>query len=134
ETRGAEGEERRPEEAGGSKTSPGAATGDEAHPPAKSNNPPAAKPPPPSHPAVPSPPIAIAKITLQGGNVNFTDHFNKPNYSANLTEIGGSVIGLSSQMNTTPHVDIRGRFAKTAPVAVHGKNKTPPPQARIHHD
>jgi len=72
-------------------------------------------------PAPPPAPIAIAKVTLQGGNVNFTDHFIKPNYSANLTEIGGSVTGLSSQLNTTADVDLRGRFAKTAPVEIKGK-------------
>ena len=69
----------------------------------------------------PPPPIAIAKITLQGGNVNFTDLFIKPNYSANLTEIGGSVTGLSSELNSTAAVDLRGRFAKTAPVEIKGK-------------
>jgi hypothetical protein len=75
----------------------------------------------PSEPAAPPPLIAIAKVTLQGGNVNFTDLFIKPNYSANLTEIGGSVTGLSSQLNTTADVDLRGRFAKTAPVEIKGK-------------
>ena len=44
--------------------------------------------------------------------MNFTDLFIKPNYSANLTEIGGAVTGLSSQLDTTADVDLRGRFAK----------------------
>jgi uncharacterized protein involved in outer membrane biogenesis len=69
----------------------------------------------------PVPPIAIGKITLQGGDVNFTDLFIKPNYSADLTEIGGSVTGLSSALDTTADVDLRGRFAKTAPVEIKGK-------------
>jgi len=69
----------------------------------------------------PMPPIRIAKVTLQGGDVNFTDLFVKPNYSANLSEIGGSVLGLSSELNTTADVDLRGRFAKTAPVQIKGK-------------
>jgi hypothetical protein len=66
-------------------------------------------------------PIRIARISLQGGDVNFTDLFIKPNYSANLSEIGGSVVGLSSELNTTADVDLRGRFAKTAPVEISGK-------------
>ena len=70
---------------------------------------------------MPPPSIGITKVTLQGGNVNFTDLFIKPNYSANLTEIGGSVTGLSSQLNTTADVDLRGRFAKSAPVEIKGK-------------
>jgi len=93
----------------------------QAPPPAKSEK----APKPPSAGAggtgAGPPPITIAKITLQGGNVNFTDLFIKPNYSANLTEIGGSVTGLSSELNTTADVDLRGRFAKTAPVEIKGK-------------
>ena len=69
----------------------------------------------------PVPLITIGKITLQGGDVNFTDLFIKPNYSADLTEIGGSVTGLSSALDTTADVDLRGRFAKTAPVEIKGK-------------
>ena len=60
-------------------------------------------------------------MTLQAGNINFTDLFIKPNYSANLTEIGGAITGLSSQLDTTADVDVRGRFAKTAPVSIKGK-------------
>ncbi len=69
----------------------------------------------------PLPPIRIGSVTLQNGDVNFTDLFIKPNYSANLSEVGGSVIGLSSQLDTTADVDLRGRFAKTAPVEIKGK-------------
>ena len=72
-------------------------------------------------PSTTMPPIRIAKVTLQGGDVSFTDLFVKPNYSANLTEIGGSVLGLSSELNTTADVDLRGRFARTAPVEIKGK-------------
>ncbi len=91
-------------------------------PPAKSDKPAeASAAPAQAAPGPPPPPIAIAKVTLQGGNVNFSDLFIKPNYSANLTEIGGSVTGLSSQLDTTADVDLRGRFAKSAPVEIKGK-------------
>jgi hypothetical protein len=60
-------------------------------------------------------------VTLQGGDVNFTDLFIKPNYSADLSQIGGSVIGLSSELDTAADVDLRGRFAKTAPVEIRGR-------------
>jgi hypothetical protein len=78
-------------------------------------------PKPEAEAGAPLPPIRIGNITLQNGDVNFTDLFIKPNYSANLSEIGGSVIGLSSQLDTTADVDLRGRFAKTAPVEIKGK-------------
>jgi hypothetical protein len=65
--------------------------------------------------------MRIGRVTFQGGDVNFTDLFIKPNYSADLSEIGGSVIGLSSELDTAADVDLRGRFAKTAPVEIRGK-------------
>jgi hypothetical protein len=68
-----------------------------------------------------SPPVKIGKVVLQGGDIAFTDLFVKPNYSADLSEIGGSVTGLSSQLDTTADVVLRGRFAKTAPVEISGK-------------
>jgi uncharacterized protein involved in outer membrane biogenesis len=77
--------------------------------------------PAPAASAAASVPIRIGKVTLQGGNVNFTDLFIKPNYSANLTEIGGAVTGLSSQLDTAADVDLRGRFAGSAPVQIQGK-------------
>jgi hypothetical protein len=82
--------------------------------------PPATVPAPATPPAA-MPPIRIARVTLQGGDVNFTDLFIKPNYSADLSEIGGSVTGLSSQLDTAADVDLRGRFARTAPVDIKGK-------------
>src|SRR5690606_31864422 len=71
--------------------------------------------------APPPPPIRIGAVTLQNGDVNFTDLFIKPNYSANLSAIGGAVTGLSSQLDTAADVDLRGRFAVTAPVQIKGK-------------
>ena len=37
--------------------------------------------------------LSIGKVTLQGGNVNFSDFFIQPNYTANLTGVGGAVSG-----------------------------------------
>ena len=98
-------------------------TGDTPAAPAKSEpaTAPAEQPPATAAPAAPAAPIRIAKVTLQDGDVNFTDLFIKPNYSADLTDIGGSVTGLSSQLDTAADVDLRGRFARTAPVEIKGK-------------
>ena len=80
----------------------------------------AAAPTPPAQPAVAAP-IRIARVVLQGGNVNFSDRFIKPNYSANLTNIGGRVTGLSSDLATTADVELRGQVDNTAPVEILGK-------------
>lgn len=66
-------------------------------------------------------PIKIGRITLQGGQVNFSDRFIKPNYSANLTQIGGSIVGLSPDLASTATVEMRGKVDDAAPVEILGK-------------
>jgi len=70
--------------------------------------------------ATPPPPIRIDQVTLQGGTVSITDHFIKPNYSANLAETGGRVSGLSSAADSTADVDLRGAY-DGAPLTIAGK-------------
>lgn len=64
--------------------------------------------------------IGIGRVTLQGGNVNFSDFFIKPNYTANMMNIGGSVTGLSSEAGSTADVDLLGDL-DSAPVVIAGK-------------
>lgn len=66
-------------------------------------------------------PIKIAKITLQNGTINFSDFFVKPNYSANLTKLGGRITGLSSTADSVADMDLRGSYANSAPVQIVGK-------------
>jgi uncharacterized protein involved in outer membrane biogenesis len=68
-----------------------------------------------------APLVRVAKVALQGGRIDFTDLFVKPNYRADLTEIAGSVLGLSSQLDTAADLELNGRFARTAPVQIKGK-------------
>ena len=63
-------------------------------------------------------PIKIGKITLQGGNVRFTDNFVKPNYTANLKEIGGHLTGLSSEPGSLAVLELRGSYDNVAPLSV----------------
>ncbi len=46
--------------------------------------------------------VEIGGITLQGGTIKFTDKSIKPNYSANLTQIGGRVSSLSTKKMQLP--------------------------------
>ena len=66
-------------------------------------------------------PIKIGKITLQGGNVRFTDNFIKPNYTANLRQIGGRISGLSSEPGTQASLELRGSYDNVAPLSVTAK-------------
>ncbi|MDQ5906269.1 MAG: hypothetical protein QG590_750, partial [Pseudomonadota bacterium] len=66
-------------------------------------------------------PMKIGKVTLQGGNINFSDNFIKPNYSANLTKIGGRVTGLSSTAGSTADMELRGSYDNLAPLNISAK-------------
>ena len=66
-------------------------------------------------------PIKVGKITLQNGTVNFSDLFVKPNYTVNLTKLGGRVTNLSSAADTVADMELRGRYANSAPVQILGK-------------
>lgn len=69
----------------------------------------------------PSLPIKIGKVTLQGGNVRFTDNFVKPNYTANLRQVGGSVTGLSSEAGSLATLELRGSYDDVAPLNVNAR-------------
>ncbi|MBS1227315.1 MAG: hypothetical protein H6R17_592 [Proteobacteria bacterium] len=71
--------------------------------------------------AAPMMPIKIGKITLQGGNVRFTDNFVKPNYSANLKKIGGRISGLSSDAGSIASLELRGNYDDVAPLNMTAK-------------
>lgn len=66
-------------------------------------------------------PIRIGKVTLQGGTINFSDYFVKPNYTVNVTRIGGRITGLSSAAGSVGELELRGSYGNAAPVAVQAK-------------
>ncbi|MBV5350252.1 DUF748 domain-containing protein, partial [bacterium] len=66
-------------------------------------------------------PVKIGKITLQAGTVRFTDNFVKPNYTANLKQIGGRITGLSSEPGSTASLDLRGSYDNVAPLNIQAK-------------
>ncbi len=65
--------------------------------------------------------IKIDNVTLQGGTINFSDSHIKPNYSANLVEMGGRISGLSSEENKFADVDLKGKLDNYAPLEITGK-------------
>jgi hypothetical protein len=63
--------------------------------------------------------ISIGKINLQAGNINFSDFFIKPNYSANLTNVEGTIAELKPE--TPGDLDLKARLDNAAPVLIGGK-------------
>jgi len=66
-------------------------------------------------------PVRIDAVTLQGGKVNFSDYYIKPNYSASLVEVGGRVSGLSSEESRLADIDLRGMLGNATPLEIGGK-------------
>ncbi len=63
--------------------------------------------------------ISIGKINLQGGNINFSDFFIKPNYSANLTGVQGAISELKPE--APGDLEIHAKLDNAAPVEIKGK-------------
>ena len=69
-------------------------------------------------PAAPIP-ITVRKIVLKSGHVRFSDRFIRPNYNAELADLGGTVDNLSPDPATRSQIDLRGRVNE-APLLVAG--------------
>ncbi len=65
-------------------------------------------------------PITIGKVTLQGGQVTFSDRSIQPPYTAEITDLSGSVSGLSSVAGTTADVDVHGSINRSGALTVAG--------------
>jgi uncharacterized protein involved in outer membrane biogenesis len=74
-------------------------------------------------------PISIGRIEFVRGNVNISDFFIQPNYSANLTDVGGSVTTMSAEQ--AGDVMIEARVEHTAPVEVQGRVNPFAPQLSL---
>ncbi len=78
----------------------------------------AAAPTAPASASTPTP-IKIGKITLQGGVIQLSDRYIKPNYSARLTDIGGRIGALTG--NAPADLDLRGKLDGAAPLQIAGR-------------
>jgi uncharacterized protein involved in outer membrane biogenesis len=65
--------------------------------------------------------IKIGQVTLQGGKIDVLDKSVKPEFSMNLSEMGGRVSGLSAEANTTADVELRGKLNEYTPLEITGK-------------
>ena len=72
-------------------------------------------------PATPMMPLSIKKIVLQASSANFSDLSLKPNFSASIVALEGSVTGLSSKPNSRAKIDLHGQVDRFSPVAIQGE-------------
>jgi len=65
--------------------------------------------------------IAIKKVTLRNGKVQFFDRSIKPAYGANLDQLNGAITGLSSRAGSLATVKFDARIDQQAPLAISGE-------------
>lgn len=65
-------------------------------------------------------PLHINKVKLTGGNIQFSDYFIRPNYSANMTQIGGTISGLSTQADSRAGMELLGSVNNNAQFSLAG--------------
>ncbi|WP_028222550.1 DUF748 domain-containing protein [Paraburkholderia oxyphila] len=71
---------------------------------------------PPKHPVR----LHFGELVLQGGRVTYTDNFIKPNYSADLVQIQGTVGAFGTESTTPAPVDVSAKLAANGPITIKG--------------
>ena len=64
--------------------------------------------------------IDIGRVTLQGGEIAFSDHSITPNFSTRLLAVTGRVSGLRNDQASRAEVDLLAKLANRAPIAIQG--------------
>ncbi|MQR01239.1 DUF748 domain-containing protein [Glaciimonas soli] len=67
-----------------------------------------------------APLIKIGQVVIKGGNINYTDNFVKPNYTANMTGMNGTIGAIASDKPAPAPIDLNGKIDNDAPVTISG--------------
>jgi hypothetical protein len=71
--------------------------------------------------AAPPAQIHIGQITLANGNLNYTDNFIKPNYTANITQLAGKIGAFGTDTSEKPaDLNLQGSLDNNSPVDING--------------
>ena len=62
----------------------------------------------------------FGQLVLQQGRVTYTDNFIKPNYTANLVDIQGTIGAFGTESTTPAPVDVAARLAANGPLTIRG--------------
>ena len=64
--------------------------------------------------------VLLKKITLKGGKVDYTDNFIKPNYTANLSDMEGTVGSFGTKSTQPAPVSLDGKINGSSPINIDG--------------
>lgn len=62
----------------------------------------------------------FGELVLQDGRVNYTDNFIKPNYTADLVQIHGTVGAFGTESTTPAPVDVSAKLKANGPLSIKG--------------
>ncbi len=79
-----------------------------------------ATPPPATLPAE-GMPIRIREVRIDDGTMDFTDLYVQPNFAAEITRLGGTLAGLSSDPASHANLDLKGEVGEFSPVTISGE-------------
>jgi hypothetical protein len=99
--------------------------------PARPLTPPAGAPSPASARSAGPADIAIGGLRLQAGQVSYVDNFIRPNYSAELTELDGSVGAFGTSTTRPAAVMIAGKVNGDSPISISGSINPLAPMASV---
>ncbi len=69
----------------------------------------------------PGPDLRWRGITVQGGQVDFTDLYIQPNYSARLTRLAGTVSAVAARQPEPAELHLQGQVDDAAPLLIKGR-------------
>ena len=69
---------------------------------------------------LPAPQIHIGAITVTNSQLNYTDNFIKPNYTANITQLTGKIGGFGTDAGPPADLSLQGELDDNSPVAIEG--------------
>ncbi|CAG4898557.1 DUF748 domain-containing protein [Paraburkholderia gardini] len=64
--------------------------------------------------------LRFGQLVLQNGRVTYTDNFIKPNFTANLVAIQGTIGAFGTQSTTPAPVDVAAKLAANGPLSIRG--------------
>lgn len=69
---------------------------------------------------LPAPQVHIGAITVTNSQLNYTDNFIKPNYTANITQLTGKIGGFGTDAGPPADLSLQGELDDNSPVDIEG--------------
>jgi uncharacterized protein involved in outer membrane biogenesis len=66
-------------------------------------------------------PIRIREVRIESGQMNFSDQFIQPNFAAEIKDLNGTLVGLSTDPNSSAKLDLKGEVGEFSPVTIAGE-------------